>query len=566
MDRRTLIAVTLCLGVYYVWYLWLFPTAEPTIDPVVEGPVASGSPATAGPAPVLGAPVAPVVVAPARELAMRQCETQGTLTTQGGGLRKLSLDKYPAAIDVKPLYSWLLGLPMGTSSWPWAPYGGQEAPVTVLSEDAQVIRAGRGALDGSALSFTVLGESPTETSLEARKGDGLVVTQKVTPATTAGGACVSNYAVTWRNEGTTPLEGPLWVGVHDRLGSEAGGFLGVQGNPRYPSVQVDGTVTSWPSYSGIDDEGPHLYAGKVDWFGIHDRYFGVFVLPAPNSAASVYFSSYGLRGEGRDVEDRAYGEHLVIDKALAPGESHTEELRVFSGPLDRDVLAVVDPGLTSAVEYGWFSLFAVPLLWYMKLLHAGFPNWGVAIILLTFTMKVVFFPLTQASFQSSTAMQALQPQVNELRARLADNPEEMNRQMMALFKDNGVNPVGGCLPMVLQMPVWFALYRVLMNGVELYHSGFLYIRDLSAPDPYGISPFLVMGLMYGQQKMTPTTGLDPAQARVLQFMPLIFGMFMFNLPSGLVLYTMVNMSLSMAQQWFIRRTYKLPAPKVAPAA
>ena len=180
-------------------------------------------------------------------------------------------------------------------------------------------------------------------------------------------------------------------------------------------------------------------------------------------------------------------------------------------------------------------------------------------------IKLVFFPLTQMSFKSSQRMQALQPQIKELRETLKDQPEELNRRTMELFRENKVNPLGGCLPMVIQMPIWFALYQMLLYSVELYHTEFLYLKDLSTADPYCILPLIVVGLMLVQQRFMPTGNMDPNQARMMKLMPLVFGVLFFTFPSGLVLYIFCNMCLTILQQWVIKRRFGKMAPPAAPA-
>jgi YidC/Oxa1 family membrane protein insertase len=186
-------------------------------------------------------------------------------------------------------------------------------------------------------------------------------------------------------------------------------------------------------------------------------------------------------------------------------------------------------------------------------------------MLLTFTVKLVFFPLTQMAYISGQRMQALQPMMKDIREKYADNQEELNRRTMALFRENNVNPLGGCLPMIIQMPIWIALYRVLLTSVDLYHTEFLYLRDLSVADPYALLPLAVTGLMWVQQQMMPVGNLDPAQARIMKFMPLIFGLLFFSFPSGLALYTFVNMLLTILQQWVIKRRFASVKP-ASPAA
>jgi YidC/Oxa1 family membrane protein insertase len=251
------------------------------------------------------------------------------------------------------------------------------------------------------------------------------------------------------------------------------------------------------------------------------------------------------------------GEHLVVAKRLEPGQEIHKTYRLYFGPKDYTQLQAIDPNLGNAVQLGWFAFFGGPLLWLLKLYHGWLGNWGLAIILLTFTMKSAFFPLTHFSMRSGARMAAIQPLLAELKEKHANEPEELNRKTIALFRDQGVNPVGGCLPMILQMPVWIALYNVLQTSVQLYHTKFLYLEDLSSPDPYAVLPLIAMGLMLLQQRMIPMGNMDPAQQRMMKLMPLIFGVLFFTFPSGLVVYMCVNTTLTMLQQAWFKAVFKV---------
>jgi YidC/Oxa1 family membrane protein insertase len=321
---------------------------------------------------------------------------------------------------------------------------------------------------------------------------------------------------------------------------------------------VDEDVTV---FAAADNEEDIVVNGKVDWMGISDRYFGLFMLPETNGSSHLRVHQSGDEEAGFRLEQR-----WIQEATIGPNQSHKESFRVYVGPLDMDLLTGTSESLEKVIQFGWFSFFARPLLWFLKVFYAGIGNWGVSIIMLTLMVKVIFFPLTNTAFRSSQAMAALQPEMKEMKEKLKDKPEELNKRMVELFRENNVNPLGGCLPMILQMPVWFALYRVLLNSVELYHTEFLYIRDLSSIDPYGIMPAIVVVLMVVQQSFMPTGNMDPAQARMMKLMPLMFGFFFFSFPAGLVVYIFVNMVLSIGQQWLIKRTFKLSGEKAATAA
>jgi YidC/Oxa1 family membrane protein insertase len=205
------------------------------------------------------------------------------------------------------------------------------------------------------------------------------------------------------------------------------------------------------------------------------------------------------------------------------------------------------------VDYGNFKIISQPLFWVLKLFHRWSGNWGIAIILLTLVIKLIFFPLSAASYRSMAKMKLVTPRLMKLREQYGDDKVKMNQAMMDLYKTEKINPLGGCLPIVVQIPVFIALYWVLFESVELRHAPFyLWIRDLSAPDPWYVLPTLMMISMIVQTRLNPTPP-DPVQAKVMMIMPLVFGVMFYFFPSGLVLYWFVNNILSILQQWQITR-------------
>jgi len=224
----------------------------------------------------------------------------------------------------------------------------------------------------------------------------------------------------------------------------------------------------------------------------------------------------------------------------------------FSGGKSLTVLEKIDKDLAKVLDLGFFATIGRWLLYTMQWFHAHIPNWGLAIILLTLLVRLLVLPLNVTTFRSTKKMQKLQPLIASLRERFKDDPQAMNREMMGLWKEHKVNPLGGCLPMLLQLPIFFALYRVLGQSIELYQAPFFgWITDLSLKDPFYVLPVLLAICMYIQQKITPTT-MDPTQAKVMQFLPLIFAVMMINLPSGLTLYIFINtLSGILLQQIFM---------------
>jgi len=209
--------------------------------------------------------------------------------------------------------------------------------------------------------------------------------------------------------------------------------------------------------------------------------------------------------------------------------------------------------LQKALNFGWFDVIAKPLLIFLKYINEFTHNYGVAIILLTVVIKILFFPLTHKSYKSMKDMQKVQPLMLKIREKYKNDRETLNKETMALYRTHKVNPLGGCLPMILQIPVFFALYKALLGSIELRHAPFLlWINDLSAKDPYYITPIVMGATMFIQQKMTPTVG-DPTQAKMMLLMPIVFTFMFLNFPSGLVIYWLVNNVLSIGQQLYINK-------------
>ena len=231
-------------------------------------------------------------------------------------------------------------------------------------------------------------------------------------------------------------------------------------------------------------------------------------------------------------------------------------VRVYFGPKELDLLRQVEPTLDHTVDFGWFTIFAYPLLKLLKWLYQFGQNYGLAIIVLTIMLKIVTYPLTYKSMKSMKKMAKLQPQLAKIREKYKDDKEALNREMLTMMKSHGYNPMAGCLPMLIQMPIFFALYRVLYSSIELYHAPFAFwIRDLSSHDPFYVTPVLLSLTMFVQQKLTPNTATDPAQARMMQMMPLIFGAFMLALPAGLTVYMLVNAIASIIQQIILNKKF-----------
>jgi YidC/Oxa1 family membrane protein insertase len=297
----------------------------------------------------------------------------------------------------------------------------------------------------------------------------------------------------------------------------------------------------------------------VRWAGFSDSYFLSALMPHEGDPARLWLK----------LEHGSIDAEILVPIGAVRSQPYT--FVAFVGPKDLHLLAEVGHDLSRTLNLGWFTAIAEPMLRTLKLFHRASGNYGIDIIVLTVLIKLLFIPLTRKSFQSMQQMQKLQPELKRLQERHAGDREALNREVMELYRRHKVNPLGGCLPMLLQMPIFIGLYNALLNAVELRHASFgLWINDLSAPDrlpPFPHPPLamvagyelripvltLLMGVsMLLQQRMTPAAG-DPVQQRMMMFMPLMFTVMFINFPSGLVLYWLVNNLLTIAQQALLLR-------------
>jgi len=274
-----------------------------------------------------------------------------------------------------------------------------------------------------------------------------------------------------------------------------------------------------------------------------------------------YFVSAWLpeQGSQREYFARALGNNLFSAgmimpvAAIAPGAEASVGTRLYAGPQEQDKLENIAPGLDLVVDYGWLTVIAAPLFWVLSWFHNLTGNWGWAIILVTVAIKAVFFPLSAASYKSMAKMRVLGPRLQRMKELYGNDKAKMQQEMMSLYRTEKINPLGGCLPILVQIPVFIALYWVLLGSVEMRHAPWLgWIQDLSAKDPYFILPIIMGVSMLIQMKLNPTPP-DPIQAKVMMAMPIIFTFMFLWFPSGLVLYWVVNNCLSIAQQWQITR-------------
>ena len=299
------------------------------------------------------------------------------------------------------------------------------------------------------------------------------------------------------------------------------------------------------------DDGPVEYSSTQGWLGSIEHHF---VRAAVPSAGVDYKYSVGVRGDV--ATSSAIRRGLV---AIEPGTSETFATTLFVGPKLQGQLGAIDKSLKLTVDYGWLTIISGPLFWLLSLVHGYIANWGVAIIIVTFLIKLAFYKLTESSGRSMAKMRQIQPRMKALQDRYKDDRQALSQAMMELYKREKVNPAAGCLPILIQMPFFLAFYWVLLESVEMRQAPFaLWITDLSTRDPYFILPLIMGAAMLFQQKLNPAP-TDPVQAKVMQIMPIMFTVFFAFFPSGLVLYWVTNTLLSIAQQWKINRVVEAEA-------
>ncbi|MBX3634774.1 MAG: membrane protein insertase YidC, partial [Rubrivivax sp.] len=313
-----------------------------------------------------------------------------------------------------------------------------------------------------------------------------------------------------------------------------------------PALYTDAKKFEKVAFSDITKgNANHERAADNGWIAMVQHYF-----------ASAWLVPNGTAREFRTA--RVADNHFTIAMVLplgevAPGASKVHEATLFAGPQEENKLAALAPGLDLVKDYGWFTVLSKPLFWLLDQLHGVIGNWGWAIVALVVLLKIAFYWLNASAYRSMAKMKAVAPKVTELRERYKDKPQQMQQEMMRIYREEKVNPLGGCLPILVQMPFFIALYWVLLSSVEMRNAPWIgWITDLSARDPWFILPVLMTLSSLFQVWLNPTPP-DPMQARLMWIMPLAFGIMFFFFPAGLVLYWLTNNILSIAQQWFINK-------------
>ncbi|MCE5182299.1 MAG: membrane protein insertase YidC [Betaproteobacteria bacterium] len=313
-----------------------------------------------------------------------------------------------------------------------------------------------------------------------------------------------------------------------------------------PAIYTDKDKFQKIDFSDIE-KGKATYAKQSDdgWVAMLQHYFLSAWLPANGQSRENYVKKLG---------DDLYATGVILPVGtIDPGSKKETRVRFYAGPQEQDHLSKVAPGLDLVVDYGVLTVISAPLFWVLAWINKLVHNWGLAIILLTVLIKLAFYPLSAKSYRSMAHMREIGPKLQKLKEQYGDDRQRLHTAMMEMYKTEKVNPLGGCLPVVVQIPVFIALYWALLNSVEMRQAPFmLWMSDLSAPDPYYILPIIMGITMFIQTKLNPTPP-DPIQAKVMMIMPLAMSVFFFFFPAGLVLYWVVNNVLSISQQWYVTR-------------
>jgi YidC/Oxa1 family membrane protein insertase len=285
--------------------------------------------------------------------------------------------------------------------------------------------------------------------------------------------------------------------------------------------------------------------GDIKWFAFGGEYFAAVLIPPPSKEISL-----SIKGSEKEL---LKADVMTPSISIPPQEKVNIAYQIYLGPKDEDLLKALGVGAEKLVDFGWFTIVAKPLLWFIRLTHGVTGNYGIDIILISILIKIIFVPLTQISMKSMKEMQKVQPEMSRLKEQYKNDKAKLQQEMMLLYKRRKINPMSGCLPMLIQIPVFIALYNALQYAIDMRHAPFFFwIRDLAAKDPIYITPLIMGATMFIQQKMTPTAG-DPAQAKMFLLMPVMFTFLFLNFPSGLVLYWLVNNVLSIAHQYYMNK-------------
>ena len=601
-ELRILVASLLSMGVILVWLKWFAP--KPPVQPPVSNTPAQSAPATAGSAAPSSSP-APSP-APQKASGSSGAAASSTAAAQPNAAPPKAASQETAIVAENALYRVEFSNRGGVvKSWLLKDYKDDSKPQKVLD----VVHAASSEQTGGWPFALVLDDAETQKTansalyaVEAAGQGGCASgdSPKTRPVAAGspnhfeapGAFCFSwsdghlevvkrfsfDHSYVVRVDASVKLNGrPLTAGI---------GWLGGFGDLTVTNPAPAETVEAYSSQGGKIESLPHkklegaekwapgVWQGGKDFTGIQDRYFTVAFLPpngtAPGTLETRYWKAFYNYKDKSTNQDTA---EPVAQMATATSAQPTG-LRVYVGPKDYDDLKKMNPPLHGLVNFGWLEFIADPLFHGMKWLHKYIPNWGWTIVVLTLVVNMLLFPLRISSYKTTLKMQRVAPEIKAIQERFKkykfNDPkkQEMNKEVMAVYQREGINPVGGCFQMFLQMPIWFGLNTALRYAIELRHARwFGWITDLSSRDPYYILP-VMMGLsMYLVSKMTPITTTDPQQQMMMKIMPITMaGIFIVSpISSGLAVYILTSSLVGIGQQWYLNRTHPLPAAAPAKA-
>ncbi|MHB9099753.1 MAG: membrane protein insertase YidC [Syntrophales bacterium] len=565
MDKRTLLAVVLSIAVIFTYQTFF---VKPPVKPQQTAPIkqdAAVTPQAAKPAPPAAQQTAPpstiqtqqttgrVIGAQAaagteRDITVETPLYRAVFTTRGAALKSFQLKHYKTALantdDLVDIFYRLIGKgkpkPAGQPKLVELVHvsEGMPRPLAVSFPDSTVNIPGDGfyEADGSTLDMTKGADPRKLTFTQTYPGElriDKIFTFHPDKYTFELEVRVQNLAAYPLNENG----GLTWYQYVDPAAPTDS--YGHDGPVSYIAKSIDRPVVA-------KLEADKVLGPNVSWGAFESKYFIASMIPQNPSLTSLKISKDSSNLIAVSLKGPA--------NMIPPGQPGVFNYSLYLGPKDYTILKAQNVGLENAIDFGnWLKWLAMPLLAALKFFYGYVHNYGIAIIILTILIKMIFWPLGNKSYKSMKEMQKLQPKMAALREKYKDDKTKLSQESMALYKTHKVNPLGGCLPMVVQIPVFFGLYKCLLYAIELRHSPlFWWIQDLSAKDPYYITPIIMGATMFMQQKMTPT-GADPMQAKIMLFMPIIFTFMFLNFPSGLVIYWLFNNIISIGQQMYINR-------------
>ena len=563
MDKRTILAIVLSMLVLFVYQTFFMkPPPKKPADPqqkeaVTAAPTAPTAPPAAkeaAAAPVL-APAAKTDAAPQATVREKDIPVETDLytavfTNRGGALKSFKLKGYRTELPQERRYTLdaLLG-PLGfkkTVDRPALPVelvyvqDGMSRPLNLTFPESTVDMPAEGVYEADAGSVDIV-KSPDRNRLTfSQTLPSRVRVEKI--YTFQPGKFAFDLEVRVHNLTAAPISQKALMSWHQFVDPKAETDSYTHEGPVvYVAKAIDRQEVK-----KIDKE--KLFGPDVSWAGFETKYFIASMIPQNPSLTSLVVS--------RDSRNLISTSLSGPKNTIPAGQAGLFGYTFFLGPKDHGILKAQGVGLENAIDFGdWLKWLAMPMLIILKYLNEFVKNYGIAIIILTILIKILFWPLGNKSYESMKAMQKLQPKMVELREKYKDDKQKLSQETMALYRAHKVNPMGGCLPMLIQIPVFFGLYKALLYAIELRHAPFFWwIQDLSAKDPYYITPIIMGATMFVQQKMTPTAG-DPMQQKIMLFLPIIFTFLFLNFPSGLVIYWLFNNILSIGQQYYVNKKH-----------